>query len=116
MTGELLSPALRKLEKRMAASDSLLCVGLDPELEKLPKRFHGLPTPLFAFCREVIDATAEYACAFKPNTAFFEASGSQGWAELAMTFAYLRESHPEHFLICDAKRGDIGSTNKGYVS
>lgn len=108
--------ALRKLETRMEAVDSLLCVGLDPEAERLPQRLRAEQNPLFAFCREVIDATAEFACAFKPNTAFFEAEGAQGWTELAMVFAHLREQHPEVFVICDAKRGDIGSTNKGYVS
>ena len=110
------APALRKLEARSAATDSLLCVGLDPELERMPERFHREAHPLFAFCREVIDRTAEFACAFKPNTAFFEAHGARGWAELAMVFAYLREAHPGLFAICDAKRGDIGSTNRGYVT
>ncbi len=100
----------------MEASGSLLCVGLDPELARVPERFHAELHPLFAFCREVIDATAPFACAFKPNTAFFEALGAQGWTELAMIFAHVREHHPDVFLICDAKRGDIGSTNTGYVS
>ncbi len=99
----------------MAASGSLLCVGLDPELEKLPAGLRGGPNPLFEFCRTIIDATAPFACAFKPNTAFFEAHGAHGWAQMAMVFAHLRESHPAHFTICDAKRGDIGSTNRGYV-
>ncbi len=111
----VVSQALRKLENRMDASGSLLCVGLDPEMARLPERFRREAHPLFEFCREVIDATAEFACAFKPNTAFFEASGAQGWAELEMVFRYLREKHPDMFLICDAKRGDIGSTNGGYV-
>lgn len=111
----VLSPALRKLEARMEASGSLLCVGLDPELSRLPERYRREAYPLFAFCRDVIEATAESACAFKPNTAFFEASGAQGWAELAMVFGHLREQHPDVFSICDAKRGDIGSTNGGYV-
>lgn len=110
------SAAVRKLQVRMEAVDSLLCVGLDPEAERLPARFRAEKNPLFAFCREVIDATAAFACAFKPNTAFFEAAGAQGWSELAMVFGYLREHHPDVFSICDAKRGDIGSTNKGYVS
>ena len=107
--------AVKKLEARMQAANSLLCVGLDPELEKLPERFRGEAHPLFSFCRDVMDATAEFACAFKPNTAFFEAHGARGWDELAMVFAHLREQCPEHFSICDAKRGDIGSTNRGYV-
>ncbi len=110
-----LSPALRKLETRMDVSGSLLCVGLDPELAKMPERFRNESHPLFTFCRGVIDQTAAFACAFKPNTAFFEAHGARGWDELAMVFAHLREHHPEHLTICDAKRGDIGSTNRGYV-
>lgn len=110
-----LSPALEKLEARMDASGSLLCVGLDPELEKLPQNVQTGPDPLFAFCREIIDATAPFACAFKPNTAFFEAHGAKGWGQLARVFAHLRAHHPGHFTVCDAKRGDIGSTNRGYV-
>jgi len=110
------SAAVRKLETRMEASGSLLCVGLDPELTRIPQVFRSGPHPLFQFCREIIDATSPFVCAFKPNTAFFEAHGAQGWSELAMVFAYLREQHPEVFTICDAKRGDIGSTNRGYVS
>ena len=110
-----LSPALRKLEARMDASGSLLCVGLDPELAKIPARFRSDPHPLFTFCRWIIAETAAFACAFKPNTAFFEAHGARGWDELAMVFAHLREHCPEHLTVCDAKRGDIGSTNRGYV-
>lgn len=99
----------------MEASGSLLCVGLDPELERIPERFRSQPHPFFEFCRYIIDHTAEFACTFKPNTAFFEALGSRGWDELERVFAYLREQYPQHFTICDAKRADIGSTNRGYV-
>ncbi len=111
-----LSPALEKLDRRMDATDSLLCVGLDPELERLPERFRREQHPLFAFCRYVVDKTAEFACAFKPNTAFFEAHGARGWDQLQMLFVHLRTNHPGHFTICDAKRADIGSTNRGYVT
>ena len=107
--------AVRKLEERIEAADSLLCVGLDPVLSHLPHRFRAERYPLFAFCRTVIDATAQFACAFKPNAAFFEAHGAKGWEQLAMVFAHLRDAHPHHFTVCDAKRGDIGSTNRGYV-
>ena len=110
-----MSAAVQKLEARIDASHSLLCVGLDPELARLPERFRTEPYPLFAFCRFIMDSTAEFAAAFKPNTAFFEAHGARGWEELAMVFAHLREHHRDHFSICDAKRGDIGSTNHGYV-
>jgi orotidine-5'-phosphate decarboxylase len=109
------SAALQKLEARMDASDSLLCVGLDPEPSRLPERFRSERFPLFTFCREIVDTTARFACAFKPNTAFFEATGAQGWEELQMLFQHLREAHPEVFTICDAKRGDIGNTNVGYM-
>ncbi len=107
--------AVRKLEARVDATGSLLCVGLDPELERLPATFRQERHPLFAFCRAAIDQTAAFACAFKPNTAFFEAHGAHGWEQLAMVFAHLRAAHPEVFTICDAKRADIGSTNRGYV-
>ena len=110
-----MSAAIGKLEAQVEASGSLLCIGLDPELAKLPSRFGGEPHPLFTFCLAVIEATAEYACAFKPNTAFFEAHGTHGWEQLAMLFTCLREEHSEKFTICDAKRADIGSTNGGYV-
>lgn len=107
--------AIAKLEARMDRSGSLLCVGLDPELTKLPERFCNEPHPLFSFCRFIIDETAAFASSFKPNTAFFEAHGARGWDELAMIFSYLREQCPQHFTVCDAKRGDIGSTNTGYA-
>ncbi len=110
-----MSAAITKLEDAIKTSRSLLCVGLDPEFAALPQRFQSEKDPLFNFCRFIIEATAEYACAFKPNTAFFEAHGAHGWEQLAMLFAFLREQYPRHFTICDAKRGDIGSTNKGYV-
>ncbi len=107
--------ALAKLEARVHTSASLLCVGLDPEIERIPERYRREPYPLFAFCRAVIEATAPFACAFKPNTAFFEAQGAKGWEELQMVFAHLRASCPEVFTVCDAKRADIGNTNGGYV-
>lgn len=107
--------AVRKLEKRMRESDSLLCVGLDPVMEKTPSRLRSERFPLFAFCREMVDATAPYACAFKPNTAFFEAHGADGWAQLAMLFAHMQQHWPEHFTVCDSKRADIGNTNNGYA-
>src|SRR5579875_1732571 len=109
---------MRKLEARMEASGSL-CVGLDPEVSKLPNALWsktGTRNPVVAFCCDVIDRTAEYACAFKLNSAFFEARGHGGWSEMESVMSYLRERYPTHFTICDAKRADIGSTNRGYVS
>jgi orotidine-5'-phosphate decarboxylase len=93
----------------------LVCVGLDPEIAKLPERFLGLEYPLFAFNRWIIEETVECAAAYKPNSAFYEARGVTGQRELEMTVAYLRAQHPEVVTICDAKRGDIGNTNRGYV-
>jgi orotidine-5'-phosphate decarboxylase len=106
---------LEKFERRARAVDSLVCVGLDPEIGKLPERFLGVEYPLFAFNRWIIDETAEFAAAYKPNSAFYEAHGVTGQRELELTIAYLREHHPSIVTICDAKRGDIGNTNRGYV-
>jgi orotidine-5'-phosphate decarboxylase len=110
-----MSTVLEKFERRARAVDSLVCVGLDPEIGKLPERFLGVEYPLFAFNRWIIDETAEFAAAYKPNSAFYEARGVTGQLELELTIAYLREHHPEIVTICDAKRGDIGNTNRGYV-
>jgi orotidine-5'-phosphate decarboxylase len=110
-----LNAALKKFEARAKAANTLLCVGLDPELDKLPAHFRGEEYPLFAFNRWVIDETAKYAAAYKPNMAFYEAHGVQGMRELELTMEYLRAQHPELLTICDAKRADIGNTNRGYV-
>jgi orotidine-5'-phosphate decarboxylase len=110
-----MSVVLEKFEQRARAADTLVCVGLDPEIGKLPERFLGLEYPLFAFNRWIIEQTAEYAAAYKPNAAFYEARGVTGQRELELTIAYLREHDPSVVTICDAKRGDIGNTNRGYV-
>lgn len=107
---------LRKWNRRAAAADSLLCVGLDSEWARLPARFRASAQPQFEFNKWIIDQTAEFAAALKLNTAFYEARGAQGWAELQLTAEYLRASYPEHLTICDAKRADIGNTNLGYVN
>jgi orotidine-5'-phosphate decarboxylase len=107
---------LDKYNRRVEAVGSLVCVGLDSEIEKLPARFSAEEFPQFAFNRWIIDQTAEYAASVKPNTAFYEARGVQGWNELRMTMDYLRANYPEIVTICDAKRADIGNTNRGYVT
>jgi len=107
---------LDKYNRRVEATGSLVCVGLDSEIEKIPAKFSGEEFPQFAFNRWIIDQTAEYAASVKPNTAFYEARGVRGWNELRMTMDYLRTNHPEIVTICDAKRADIGNTNRGYVS
>ena len=104
-----------KLAQRMKAVNSLLCVGLDPDFEKLPQRFRGKGNPQQRFGEWIVDQTAEYAAAVKLNAAFYEARGAEGVAEMERTVEYVRTRHPELVTICDAKRADIGNTNKGYV-
>jgi len=111
-----MNPILRKFNARALRVDSLLCVGLDPELERIPQRFRTAEFPLFEFNRWIIDQTAQHAAAYKPNSAFYEASGERGWAELKMTLEYLRMTHPDIVTIVDAKRGDNANTNCGYVT
>lgn len=97
-------------------SKSLLCIGLDSEISKLPARFLDEQFPQFEFNKWIIDQTHEYVSAYKPNLAFYEAQGMQGAHSLHLTLEYLEEKHPKIFTIADAKRADIGSTNEGYVA
>lgn len=94
---------------------SFLCVGLDPDLGKMPESVLRADSPLYTFNRAIIDATAPYCVAYKPNLAFYEACGLAGWQALAQTVEYLRTKYPNHFLIADAKRGDIGNTSAMYA-
>lgn len=99
---------------------SFLCVGLDSDIKKMPQWLveeAGGDTykALMTFNKAIIDATAPYCVAYKPNTAFYEAFGAEGWKALADTIAYIRENHPRHFIIADAKRGDIGNTSAMYA-
>lgn len=90
---------------------SYLCVGLDTDLKKIPEHLRHTEDPIFEFNKQIIDATHEYAVAYKPNIAFYEAEGSAGWESLQKTIAYI----PKHlFTIADAKRGDIGNTSTMY--
>ena len=98
------------LEKR-----SFLCIGLDADKEKLPPHLLELEDPIFEFNKGIIDATHHLAVAYKPNTAFYEAYGMEGWRSLERTIRYLNERHPEIFTIADAKRGDIGNTSTRYA-
>ncbi|OGL31294.1 orotidine 5'-phosphate decarboxylase [Candidatus Saccharibacteria bacterium RIFCSPHIGHO2_12_FULL_41_12] len=104
-----------KYNQRVDAINSLLCVGLDPDFDKLPTKFKQKKFPQFEFNRWIIEQTAEYAAAFKPNIAFYEARGEQGIHELKMTMDFLIEQYPDIFTSCDAKRADIGNTNNGYA-
>ncbi|OGI73083.1 orotidine 5'-phosphate decarboxylase [Candidatus Nomurabacteria bacterium RIFCSPHIGHO2_02_FULL_41_18] len=105
-----------KYNQRAKKINSLLCVGLDSDFDKLPERFKARKFPQFEFNKWVIEETHEYAAAFKMNSAFFEARGDAGMKELKMTMDYLIKNHPDIFTILDAKRADIGNTNKGYVN
>lgn len=100
---------------RSEAINSLLCVGLDSDIHKLPEPFKTSNTPQLDFNKWIIDQTNDYACSYKLNSAFYEARGARGWEEMAETVAYLKANHPAIFTICDAKRADIGNTNRGYV-
>ncbi|GAB4573848.1 MAG: orotidine-5'-phosphate decarboxylase [Anaerolineae bacterium] len=111
-----MSRIVEKLNNRIEAVQSLVCVGLDSRLEALPEHFRDDPHPQFAFNRWIIEQTHPYTLAYKPNMAFYEARGADGLHDLALTMAYLREHHPDIVTICDAKRADIGSTNEGYVT
>lgn len=94
---------------------SFLCVGLDTDLKKVPRHLLDGEDPIFAFNKAIIDATAPYCVAYKPNTAFYESLGADGWKALDRTVKYLRENYPEQFVIADAKRGDIGNTSSLYA-
>jgi orotidine-5'-phosphate decarboxylase len=94
---------------------SFLCVGLDTEVDKIPSFLLSEKDPVFEFNKMIIDATHRYAVAYKPNVAFYECYGAKGWNSLEKTVSYLKENHPEIFVIADAKRGDIGNTSKMYA-
>lgn len=94
---------------------SFLCVGLDTDLKKIPAHLLQEEDPVFAFNKAIIDATAPYCVAYKPNLAFYESMGVKGWIAFEKTVAYLRENHPDQFIIADAKRGDIGNTSAMYA-
>jgi len=102
------------LNSAILQKDSLLCIGLDPVFEKIPSRFQSSKTPMLDFCRYIIDETHEYAVAFKPNSAFFEAEGANGIAQLKSICEYIHATYPNTLIFLDAKRADIGSTNEAY--
>lgn len=108
--------AIEKYEARARAINSLVCVGLDSDHERLPLEFRRQALPQYAFNRWIIRETHAFASAYKINTAFYEARGDRGMNEMHLTVDYIREKHPEILTICDAKRADIGSTNTGYVT
>ena len=105
----------KELFERICAKRSFLCVGLDSEFGKIPEFLKKEAHPVFEFNKRIIDATAPYTVAYKPNIAFYEAYGVSGWLNLRMTVDYLRANYPDMFLIADAKRGDIGNTSQMYA-
>jgi orotidine-5'-phosphate decarboxylase len=102
-----------KLNAAWRSNDSLLCVGLDPDIERLPEQLRGHPEGIAEFCKAIIDATADLACAFKPQIAYFAALGAED--QLETVCKYLKERYPHIPLILDAKRGDIGATARQYA-
>lgn len=104
-----------KFNTRAKKINSLLCIGLDADFAKIPKRFFKKELSQFEFNKWIVEETHPYAAAFKMNIAFYEARGEQGIKELKETMEYLRVYYPDIFLICDCKRADIGNTNQGYV-
>lgn len=104
-----------ELVKNIIDKKSFLCVGLDTDLNKIPEHLRSKENPIFEFNKAIIDATAPYAIAYKPNLAFYESLGAEGWKAFEDTVRYIRENYPDQFIIADAKRGDIGNTSKLYA-
>lgn len=106
---------IQKLIQQIKKKKSMLCVGLDVDLGKIPKHLLESDDPIFEFNKAIIDATQNYCIAYKPNIAFYEAYGVKGWQSLKRTIDYVNEFYPEQFTIADAKRGDIGNTSTMYA-
>ncbi len=104
-----------ELFEQIQKKQSFLCVGLDADIKKIPEHLLHEEDPIFAFNKEIIDATQDLCVAYKPNTAFYESLGVQGWVALEKTITYIKENYPEQLIIADAKRGDIGNTSAMYA-
>ncbi|MEX0616582.1 MAG: orotidine-5'-phosphate decarboxylase [Candidatus Woykebacteria bacterium] len=104
-----------KLDKTVKRNDSLLCIGLDPEISKFPKSIQTKKDPIFQFNKAIVGATAPLVCVYKPNIAFYEAYGLEGLEQLKKTIEFLQKNYPQIPVILDAKRGDIGNTAKMYA-
>lgn len=105
----------QEIIENIRRKQSFLCVGLDTDLKKIPPHLLAEEDPIFAFNKAIIDATAPYCVAYKPNLAFYECFGLKGWAAFEKTVKYLRANYPDQFIIADAKRGDIGNTSAMYA-
>ena len=105
----------KELIRQIFEKQSFLCVGLDTDVMKIPTHLRGNDDPIFDFNRAIIDATAPYCVSYKPNLAFYEAFGVKGIMAFERTIDYIKHNYPNHFIIADAKRGDIGNTSKMYA-
>ena len=105
----------KELIQQIREKQSFLCVGLDTDLKKIPQHLLAEEDPIFAFNKAIIDATAPYCVSYKPNLAFYEAFGIKGLMAFEKTIKYLKTHYPNHFIIADAKRGDIGNTSAMYA-
>lgn len=105
-----------QLFEQIKKKQSFLCVGLDTDINKIPETLLATDDPVFEFNKQIINKTAEYAVAYKPNTAFYEVYGAKGWQSLERTIQYIHNNHPEILVIADAKRGDIGNTSANYAN
>ncbi len=105
----------QELIREIFKKKSFLCVGLDTDLKKVPSHILKEEDPIFAFNKAIIDATADYCVAYKPNLAFYEAFGVKGLMAFEKTANYLKKEYPNHFILADAKRGDIGNTSAMYA-
>jgi orotidine-5'-phosphate decarboxylase len=104
-----------ELFQNIKRKKSFLCIGLDADLEKLPSHLLKEKDPVFEFNKQIIDATHDLCVSYKPNIAFYETNGVEGWISLQKTIEYINEKYPDQFTIADAKRGDIGNTSKMYA-
>ena len=104
-----------KLVDQIKKKKSFLCVGLDIDLDKIPPHLKDEEDPIFSFAKAIIDATHKFAVAYKPNLAFFESYGVEGWQAFRRIMDYLNTHFSDHFTIADAKRGDIGNTANRYA-
>lgn len=105
----------QELFENIKRKRTFLCVGLDTDIKKIPTHLLSGPDPIFTFNKAIIDATADLCIAYKPNLAFYESIGTEGWTAFEKTVKYIKENYPDQFIIADAKRGDIGNTSQMYA-
>ena len=105
----------QQLFEQIKEKQSFLCVGLDTDIKKIPGHLLETEDPIYEFNKAIVDATAPYCVAYKPNLAFYESEGTEGRMSLEKTVAYIRQRYPKQFIIADAKRGDIGNTSEMYA-